>query len=738
MKHILDPDGSAIDLAASPLFLEHVSANLAKKRVDLVSSRGRDGATPFGKAPADVLTITYKVRVDEQSTMDEALAILRELSQLIDEAENMLPGGMALEITPGDSAHASTAYVLVGEITDLPQEMSGADLGWYHKSPIATITLICDPFYEGPEESAGEVEGTDPLLELSIEGIKGDVDAKALAIVTDLAEVDHRYYELGLESRYYDPESPAPLLIEGNELVVEGVSGEAVEAPEWAHSSKVVKATLQPYPLVICKTGDQAHIGQWRESLRFKASSTDVYVRLAWRVGDGAWGSGDWVQAPVAEEAVEQFLDSINVPQAAVGGQRWEGRIEAYSTGEGDTLEIDYLENMPAERWTVVRAPTVEAPPGEAAGPESPGTVANDATVEGGKYGVGTKEWLNPSNAKASDDSRATAVLAASSLSNFLKATNFGFAIPEGATILGIVAGVERSKSSSGGTVAALLYPVKAGTVDTSGSYRGELTAEGGASFWTTSDAVGYFGSSSDLWGLPWTAAEINNAGFGVAVQAGNIGSETTARIDAITVTVYFAEDPDQDVILHSTRDLRIDSEDAERYDSTGTYLAPVPEHRGGEFLLPPAAARSRSTRLVSKLRDRRCRGGSKRLRQHETQAGGQLRAASPIQPIGEIMQETKWLVLEKVTAPDEAKEVERWHPVVVAVGPMLDEEHAAACGAEWCESLGTASPHGEGVYKALPWNDREHVFPPSRMGPALERSLRRATDAEPVASQDA
>jgi hypothetical protein len=599
VKHILDPDGSAIDLAASPLFLEHVSANLAKKRVDLVSSRGRDGATPFGKAPADVLTITYKVRVDEQSTMDEALAILRELSQLIDEAENLLPGGMALEITPDGSEHPSTAYVLVGEITDLPQEMSGSDLGWYHKSPIATITLICDPFYEGPEEAAGEAEGTDPLLELSIEGVKGDVDAKPLAIITDKAEADHRYYELGLESRYYDPEAPAPLLIEGDELSVTGMQGEAVEAPEGAHSSKVVKATLQAYPLAICSTGDQAHIGQWRETLRFKASSTDVYVRMAWRVGDGPWGRSDWLQVDIASEWLERFLDAINVPLATLGGQRWEGRIEAYTVSEAgeDTIEIDLIENMPAERWVQLRAPTVEAPPGESAGPKAPETAENNASAGG-------TAWTNPGNAKASDNAYATVSTTGEETidSQYLLIKKLGFAIPEAATILGISVGVERKASiaTSDHNVQDLAARIVKGGVIGS-------TDKSAAGYWPTSDTAKSYGSSSDLWGETWAASDVNAEGFGFALRAAvlheHAGTNTTASVDAITITVYFAEDPDQDVICHSTRDLRIDSEAAERYDSTGTYLAPVPEHRGGEFLLPPAAARSRSTRLVSKLR---------------------------------------------------------------------------------------------------------------------------------------
>lgn len=70
-------------------------------------------------------------------------------------------------------------------------------------------------------------------------------------------------------------------------------------------------------------------------------------------------------------------------------------------------------------------------------GPYSPGTMADDSTV-------GTVTWVNPDNAKASDDVRAIMYYGGSS--HYLKATNFGFSIPAGATINGIVVEIEKRK----------------------------------------------------------------------------------------------------------------------------------------------------------------------------------------------------------------------------------------------------------------------------------------------------
>ena len=68
----------------------------------------------------------------------------------------------------------------------------------------------------------------------------------------------------------------------------------------------------------------------------------------------------------------------------------------------------------------------------------SPGTLADDDTS-------GTETWSDPTNAAASDDSYATNSRSGTSVQTHrLKATNFGFSIPTGATIEGIEVSVER------------------------------------------------------------------------------------------------------------------------------------------------------------------------------------------------------------------------------------------------------------------------------------------------------
>jgi cysteine-rich repeat protein len=169
----------------------------------------------------------------------------------------------------------------------------------------------------------------------------------------------------------------------------------------------------------------------------------------------------------------------------------------------------------------VLLAGLAQAALGQTAGPNAPGTVVSDASI-------GTAAWTLPMVAAASDDLRALAPL---SPSQYLKATNFGFALPPSAVIEGIVVDAERS-SLLGTVTDARARIVKNGVI---GAAERAL-----AGAWPQTDAVASYGTDSDLWGDNWTAADINNAGFGFALAAGN-PSLDTAMVDAISVTVFYS-----------------------------------------------------------------------------------------------------------------------------------------------------------------------------------------------------
>jgi VCBS repeat-containing protein len=167
----------------------------------------------------------------------------------------------------------------------------------------------------------------------------------------------------------------------------------------------------------------------------------------------------------------------------------------------------------------------------DSAGPRSGTTFAGNVPIASGDF-----NWVNPSNAASSDNSYATATVTSSlDISNYLRATGFGFTIPTTAIIQGIEVQIERSEAN---TQTATIFDNVVSLVKNNvvtGQDKGTSTA------WPTTDAIATYGGSSDLWGTTWTPADINNANFGVVLSVGRTsGGNEIARVDHMTITVTY------------------------------------------------------------------------------------------------------------------------------------------------------------------------------------------------------
>ncbi|KND51769.1 MAG: Autotransporter adhesin [Parcubacteria bacterium C7867-001] len=150
----------------------------------------------------------------------------------------------------------------------------------------------------------------------------------------------------------------------------------------------------------------------------------------------------------------------------------------------------------------------------------------------------GTVSWNNPSNALSSDNNYTTASLSSSQTTRYLKATNFGFSIPQGATILGVQVDIERKGSSSTNTVRDSVVRL----VKPDGSLSSANRANTSSS-WPTSDGTANYGNTSDLWGENYlSASDINNSAFGVVLSAtsGSGFGSRTASVDNVKITVTY------------------------------------------------------------------------------------------------------------------------------------------------------------------------------------------------------
>jgi hypothetical protein len=164
---------------------------------------------------------------------------------------------------------------------------------------------------------------------------------------------------------------------------------------------------------------------------------------------------------------------------------------------------------------------------------------ANPATVASVGE-IGTRAWTNPDRAVSSNNSYATASVDGT-VTRALRCTGYGFAVPVGATITGIIVNVERksNRTTNGGASDAAMRLVKRGVIGT--------TDRATATTYTTADVIEAHGGGADLWGETWTPADINAADFGAAfaaTKASAAGAAHTISVDHVQVTVNFSLAP--------------------------------------------------------------------------------------------------------------------------------------------------------------------------------------------------
>lgn len=148
-------------------------------------------------------------------------------------------------------------------------------------------------------------------------------------------------------------------------------------------------------------------------------------------------------------------------------------------------------------------------------------------------------DWTNPGNIGADDAAEAQITAAtydANDISFRLKGRGFGFSIPAGATIDGIVVEIERRAFAGGAE------DFRVQLLDEAGVVVGENKAVVDPD-WPSTATIRTYGSSTDIW--TWstvTAAKINDVDFGVVLSVRATAANTDIGVDFIRVTVYYTQ----------------------------------------------------------------------------------------------------------------------------------------------------------------------------------------------------
>ena len=163
-------------------------------------------------------------------------------------------------------------------------------------------------------------------------------------------------------------------------------------------------------------------------------------------------------------------------------------------------------------------------------GPVGPTTMTPTVGVEIGGGGF----WTNPNNITGNVSYATFSVpTGGSGNSTPLQGNTFGFAIPTNATIMGVQVTFHRKQSQSGHNI------VKTGAVFLCKGGVPTGSPKFGTVYYSNSDAMETWGSSTDLWGTTWLAGDFNLPGFGFEI---NLAYDSTELSDIVSINAYTVE----------------------------------------------------------------------------------------------------------------------------------------------------------------------------------------------------
>ena len=341
-------------LPANPLYLEAFSDQPPAARATWIGAADSEAQVLLGAPLHENRTLTARVRVAEQATMDDALDAIALLVDRLAACAHV-EDGLPLQRQAAGSTRQVIYDVLLGEIKEIPLGWTGDEWGWFMNQPVLTLELTCKPYWRAATEIlTSTASGSTPVVTITVPDVGGDVPALGRLIVTDTATQARRDVEWGLENRTYD--ASTSLIVDSDNMATSGFSGTGTTRtgaydPNASGNNIIRASTVLGTPIAVCGTGTLTHVGTYRVWARCYVARRSQRVRLSWRAGDGRYVSNNWATPPVDVGWVEMDLGTITIPTVLSGTQSWDGRVEAYESDATLTpaaLDVDYLRLTPA------------------------------------------------------------------------------------------------------------------------------------------------------------------------------------------------------------------------------------------------------------------------------------------------------------------------------------------------------------------------------------------------------
>jgi hypothetical protein len=559
---VLDPIEFApnrVELALDELGLRisQEGADWGETNVAVQLAKTQNGSVVTDRRMEPVeMTIPLQVREDSDVSLAEAAQRLQQKLGIFQANEREL-NWIRRDFDDGAGMAGSVGYIIYNAGL---HGLQGWLMAHRRHAPEVTLTLLRSPYCYSTEEVESETFTEDEARALQFE--LADVLGTAPGLIrfrvdNEDEEDDWRGLLVSYESRDLatdgTADTTAALVYEAEDLTPAGGAAEAERTG--ASGGKVVRhSSLTAGWLTILESeidgiGHMTHLGTRRLWTRIyvPGSLGDVELQAQFRpLGALTWSPTNLIiPTPVAEDFALIDLGECRPEPAILGEQRWQFRIQARAADGAGEIDLDQVYPLPTEGLVLASAPGTSAG-ADAQSTKSPGAAANDETS-------GTVAWETPGNAKASDGSYAVAKLKAGEISNYEKLTDFGFELPEDATVTGFIAAVERSCTT-------LIYDADVRLVHSGVIGGGSMTHPGE---WPTSDAVAIYGAADSLWSDSWDAPDVNSSEFGIAIAARcGIGAITgEAKIDSVSITVYYTEAADENRICFAERSVEVRSD---------------------------------------------------------------------------------------------------------------------------------------------------------------------------------
>lgn len=558
---VIDPEEAPMVPGRTPMSMSEMGIGVVEFRPGEASIEGTAIRTAQGQRLVDrrgkvaTVELTLMVREDRAEEVDlpTAAHLLQQKFGSMQERETWI---MRVPYVGGDFA-GPLLYKITGVVS------LGDFLGWgIGEQPDVKLVLERDPVglsteerEEGPFTS---VAGARHLI-FDEDPSPGTADGLWRGRITNEGEEDWRGLILSRECKtapedLSDP-TAQPHYLAKNLTPKGGAEVKTVEGAEVVQHNALTAGWLTVLSSEIAGEGHMTHLGprpMWMRIFDPGEEAGGVQLRLLAR----ALGASRWdeslpiVETPVVGGWIPVFLGVPRAEEAIRGDQRWEWKLMARAPGGSGAIRIRDVYPLSTEQYMVLSEREDVEGLVDAESQKLPGSAENAEVPE-----VAGKAWSNVEGIKTESEEGATAELFGGQATQYIKATNFGFALPGSATPVGVTAYVRKATTAPEAMNDLSVHLVKAGSVVTAQDKR-VLSP-----MWEA-DQIAIYGGPSDLWGETLTRADINDSGFGLAFAAHNgAAGKVYATVTWIKMAVAYIDGAREDCLCFATRTMEISSD---------------------------------------------------------------------------------------------------------------------------------------------------------------------------------